>query len=348
MAGLETGGEDRIKFIKFSFDVLIKDATTKFGEMTDLLSSDIIPMVNRLRPFIDNVESLNNASLDRLVAITELINQIIGMTRSQFDAIPAQRVPEVKRILAQISGKLSEMDSISQPEAPVFTQAPVNNLPQETARPKEGGNWLGAHASAFDQEPKAEDKLRKRFEAISRELKKQADMAHLFDAHQINILVYVGSTIYDPLEKLFDSPPTDKETQKTMLGMLVFLETLYGIEKVVLRGGEGRTSFAADFLTKIRERQTALSEELQRRAEAVKSKVEEEGVNYERYLAGQSRLQYDEERRQMMRFITKQFANLDLTQPEAVIVVSLLEQVLKIERPVLRTTRLTRSAFTPS
>ena len=335
--GTETPSrEQQIQEVKTYFAWFIKDMSSKFHDMGDFIFTDVSPLILRLKPFVGVVDSLNSASLNRLTMIIGLLNQIRNMSASRFEAIPRTYEGQIKGILAQISGYISEMQSISQPDAPVFPQARPDVLPQETARPKEGGNWLSAHASTFDQEPQVEDKFRARFEAISQELKKQADMAHLFDAHQINILHYVGSTIYDPLEKLFDSPPADKETQKTMLGMLVFLETLYGIEKVVLRGGEGRTSFATDFLEKIKERQNALSEELKHRAETVESKVEEEGVNYERYLAGRSHLQYDEERRQMMRFITKQFANLDLAQPEAVIVVSLLEQVLKIERPVLR------------
>lgn len=313
-----------------TFENFTKDAGLLLMNVDNISDSTeftaLLKVVNKLRPFIENISNLNIQVFDVILKAVEKISEIRRLSTSH-SPIPKEKLKEVVPILSEVENILSTIDS-NTVSTKILDDFKFSAQPKEESDKSEKSNVLNGYQEAFS--PKEMEDYKPRYDEIKVQLELKIKSAGTYSEKAINELLLIA-TIFQDLEYMSDNE--DKANVETFIGTLVLLEKALNIKKVIYRGNQPDTSrgFAEDIFSQLDTIENEKINSLNQRWQTIIKKIATEAERSKQAKKPESDQSYSDERRMMMKEIINRFGNLDLNDNQAEAILGLLENVLNVQ-----------------
>lgn len=314
-----------------TFEDFIKDASMLLMNVDNISDSTefttLLEVVDKLRPFIENISNLNIQVFDVILKAVEKISEIKRLSTGH-SPIPKEKLKEVVPILLEVKNILSIIDqnTVSTMNSDDLKLNAQSN--HESSDKSEKPNVLYGYQEAFS--PKEKEDYKPRYNEIKVQLELKIKSAGTYSEKAINELLLIA-TIFQDLEYMSDNE--DKANVETFIGTLVLLEKALNIRNVIYRNSQPDISrgFAKDIFSQLDTLENEKINRLNQRWQTIIKTIATEAERSKQAKKTESGQSYSDERRMMMKEIINRFGNLDLNDNQAEAILGLLENVLNVQ-----------------
>lgn len=317
---LESIGQSEFALMKsalnnFPVDFQRKLLDLNVDDIIDFPRDIVSPFLNRLRSYINTVETLQPETQMVLRSIILKLNEV---NRASTEAEIKQKIAEAIALLDTITEILPE-SATAKPKS-IDKETQMN----EALKSAENSLTYGEY--------------RQRFTLINNRMEqKRSTKSILTQENQIELEI-VDKVFFKPVETELATAKDDNKASDDFIAQCYILEQYLGIQPMVYRAEGAHRGVLADAIAKVlindQERE---QQKRQERLQTIQAKIQSLlDKKLEPHLIDQTNVKQYVEKRKMLEYLRREISSLDIRDPQVVAFLNLVEDLVGIERRTYR------------